>query len=144
MASECTKKTGKECSFFKLLNEWQQRGKRGVQHTLLVRALSLSQEVMLQLDRTLLMLHLDYCMQCWSQRNDVEVLQRVQRWFARLMPGRGGISHRERLNRKVVFSGWGTSVSCEEMEAVMGGGGEQEDLQQEYIEICRCPIFCQL
>ena len=45
--------------------------------------------------------HLEYCIQHWSLylRKDVNALEAVQRRFTRLIPGMGGLSYEERLER---------------------------------------------
>ena len=51
-----------------------------------------SRSLMLQLYRTLVRPHLEYCVQFWSPyyRKDVESLERVQRRFTRMLPGMEG------------------------------------------------------
>jgi len=48
-----------------------------------------SDEVLLQLYKTLVCPQLEYCVQFWSirYRNDVEALKNVQKRFTRMLPG---------------------------------------------------------
>ena len=63
-------------------------------------------QVMLQLYRTLVRLHLEYSVQFWSPdyQNDVEALERVQKRFTRMLLGMEGISNEERLEKLGLFS----------------------------------------
>ena len=63
-------------------------------------------QVMLQLYRTLVRPHLEYSVQFWSPhyQKDVEVLERVQKRFTRMLPGMEGISYEERLEKLSLFS----------------------------------------
>ena len=56
---------------------------------------------MLQLYKTLVRLHLEYCVQFWSPhyQKDVEALERVQGRFTRMLPGLEGVGYEERLNK---------------------------------------------
>jgi len=67
---------------------------------------SKSWEIMLQVYKTMLMSHLDYCMHFWSPhyQKDVETLERVQRRFSRMLPGLEGVGYKERLNKIGLFS----------------------------------------
>ena len=61
---------------------------------------------MLQLNRTLVWLHLEYSVQFWSPhyQKDVEALERVQKRFTRMLPDMAGISYEERLEKLGLFS----------------------------------------
>ena len=63
-------------------------------------------QVMLQLYRTLVRPHLEYCVQFWlpHYQKDVDALERVQKRFTRMLPGMEGISHEERLDKLGLFS----------------------------------------
>ena len=63
-------------------------------------------QVMLQLYRTFVRLHLEYSVQFWSPyyQKDVEALERVQKRFTRMLAGMGGISYEERLEKLGLFS----------------------------------------
>ena len=63
-------------------------------------------QVMLQLYRTLVRLHLEYSVQFWSPhyQKDVEALERVQKRFTRMLPGMEDISYEERLEKLGLFS----------------------------------------
>ncbi|XP_078059894.1 uncharacterized protein LOC144485672 [Mustelus asterias] len=65
-----------------------------------------SREIMLQLYRTLVRPHLEYCAQFWSPhyRKDVEAIERVQRRFTRMLPGLGGMPYEDRLRELGLFS----------------------------------------
>ncbi|XP_062897160.1 uncharacterized protein LOC134342681 [Mobula hypostoma] len=65
-----------------------------------------SREVILQLYRTLVRPHLEYCAEFWSprHRNDVETIERVQRRFTRMLPGLGSIPYENRLSELGLFS----------------------------------------
>ena len=58
-------------------------------------------QVMLQLYRTLVRLHLEYCVQFWSPhyQKAVDALERVQKRFTRMLPDVDGISYVERLDK---------------------------------------------
>ena len=58
-------------------------------------------QVMLQLYRTLVRLHLEYSVQFWSPhyQKDVEALERVQKRFTRMLPGVEGNSYEERWEK---------------------------------------------
>ena len=59
---------------------------------------------MLQLYKTLVRPHLEYCVQFWSpHKKDVEALERVQRRFTRMLPGMVGRSYEERLRDLRLF-----------------------------------------
>ena len=60
-----------------------------------------SWEIMLQLYKTLVRLHLEYCVQ--SGQKDVEALERVQRRFTRMLPGLESVGYEERLNKPGLF-----------------------------------------
>ena len=62
-----------------------------------------SWQIMLQLCKTLVWPHLEYCVQFWlpHYQKDVETLERVQKRFTRMLPG---ISYEERLNKLGLFS----------------------------------------
>jgi len=63
-------------------------------------------QVMLQLYRTLVRTHLEYCVQFWSPhyQKDVDTLERVQKRFTRMLPGLEGISYEERLDKLALLS----------------------------------------
>eukprot|EP00061_Rhincodon_typus_P002417 g17516.t1 len=65
-----------------------------------------SQDVMLQLYKTLVRPHLEYCFQFWlpHYRKDVEALDRVQKMFTRMLPGLEGMSYKEMLEKLMLFS----------------------------------------
>jgi len=65
-----------------------------------------SWEIMLQLYKTLVRLHLEYCVQFWSPhyQKDVEALERVQGRFTRMLPGLEGFRYEERLDKFGLFS----------------------------------------
>ena len=65
-----------------------------------------SWQVMLQLYKTLIRPHLKYCVQFWSPHNqkDVQVLERVETKFTRMLPGLKGVGYEERLNKLGLFS----------------------------------------
>ena len=65
-----------------------------------------SRDIMLQLYKTLVRPHLEYCVQFWSPhyKKDVEALERVQRRFTRMLPGMVGRSYEERLRDLRLFS----------------------------------------
>ena len=65
-----------------------------------------SWEIMLQRYKTLVRLHLEYCVQFWSPhyQKDVEALERVPRRFTRMLPGLKDIDYEERLNKLGLFS----------------------------------------
>ncbi|GCC36001.1 hypothetical protein chiPu_0014492 [Chiloscyllium punctatum] len=65
-----------------------------------------NQEVMLQLYKALVRLHLEYCVHFWSPhyKKDVEALERVQSRFTRMLPGMEGRSYEERLRALRLFS----------------------------------------
>ena len=56
-------------------------------------------QVILQLSRTLVRPHLEYSAQFWSSydQKDMEALERGQKIFHQMLPGREGISYEERL-----------------------------------------------
>eukprot|EP00061_Rhincodon_typus_P013614 g40098.t1 len=60
-----------------------------------------SQKVMLQLYKTLVRLHSEYCTQFWLShyRKDVEALERVQKRFTKVLPGLEGMIYKERLDK---------------------------------------------
>eukprot|EP00061_Rhincodon_typus_P017303 g45941.t1 len=60
----------------------------------------------LQLNKTLSRLHLEYCVQFWSPhyQKDVEALETVQRKFTRILPSLKGIGYENRLKRLGLFS----------------------------------------
>eukprot|EP00061_Rhincodon_typus_P011839 g37154.t1 len=62
--------------------------------------------IMLQLYRTLVRPHLEYCMQFWSlhYQKDVDALERVQKRFTRTLPGMEDFSNEEKLDRLRLFS----------------------------------------
>ena len=62
-------------------------------------------QVMLQLYRTLVRLHLEYSVQFWSPhyQKDVEALERVRKRFTRMLPGMEGINYEERLEKLDLF-----------------------------------------
>ena len=61
---------------------------------------------MLQLYKTLVRPHLEYCAQFWSPhyRKDVEAIEKVQRRFTRMLPGLGGMPYEDRLRELGLFS----------------------------------------
>ena len=61
---------------------------------------------MLQLYKTLVRPHLEYCVHLWSlhYQKDMEALERVQRRFTRMLPGLEGVGYEERLNKLRLFS----------------------------------------
>ncbi|XP_055495534.1 uncharacterized protein LOC129699607 [Leucoraja erinacea] len=65
-----------------------------------------SWEVMLQLYKTSVRLHLEYCVQFWAPcyRKDIVKLERVQKRFMRMLPGLEGVIYRERLSRLRLYS----------------------------------------
>eukprot|EP00061_Rhincodon_typus_P002313 g17172.t1 len=65
-----------------------------------------SRQTMLQLYKTLVRLHLEYCVQFWSPhyQKDMEALDSVQRRFTRMLPGLEGTGYEERLKRLEMFS----------------------------------------
>eukprot|EP00061_Rhincodon_typus_P000053 g10273.t1 len=58
-----------------------------------------SRDVLLQLYRTLVRPHLEYCVQFWSpfMRKDALALKGVQQRFTRLISGMAGLTYEERL-----------------------------------------------
>ena len=60
---------------------------------------------MLQLCRTLVRHHLEYCDQFGSPhyRKDVEAIERVRRRFTRVLPGLGGMPYEDRLRELSLF-----------------------------------------
>ena len=50
--------------------------------------------------------HLEYCVQFWCHylREDVLVIEGIQRRFTRLIPGMSGLSYEERLSRLGLYS----------------------------------------
>ena len=65
-----------------------------------------SREIIMQLYKTLVRPHLEYCAQFWSPhyRRDVEIIERVQRRFTRMLPGLGGMPYEDRLRELGLFS----------------------------------------
>ena len=63
-------------------------------------------KIMLQLYKTLVRPHLEYCVQFWSPhyRKDVDALERVQKRFTRMLPGLEDTDYEERLNKLRLFS----------------------------------------
>ena len=63
-------------------------------------------QVMLQLYRTLVRLHVEYSVQFWSPhyQKDVEALEMAQKRFTRVVPGMEGLSYEERLETFGLFS----------------------------------------
>ena len=65
-------------------------------------------QVTLQLYRTLVRPHSEYCVQFWSphDQKDVDALERVQKKFTRMLPGccLEGMSYEERLDKLGLFS----------------------------------------
>eukprot|EP00061_Rhincodon_typus_P012660 g38538.t1 len=61
---------------------------------------------MLRLYRTLVRPLLEFCVQFWSPsyRKDVIKLERAQKRFIKMLPGREGLSYKERLDRLELFS----------------------------------------
>ena len=66
-----------------------------------------SWKIMLQLYKTLVRLHLEYCVQFWlpHYQKDVDALERVQKRFPRILPGLEDMDYEERLN-KLEFFHW--------------------------------------
>jgi len=62
--------------------------------------------IMMQLYKTLVRPHLEYCAQFWSPhyRKDVEKIERVQRRFTRMLPGLSGMPYEDRLRQLGLFS----------------------------------------
>ena len=65
-----------------------------------------SWDIMLQLYKSMLRPHLEYCLQFWSPcyRKDIDKLEREQRRFTRMLPGQVGLSYREQLARLGLYS----------------------------------------
>ena len=72
----------------------------------IVAGIKYKKDMLLQLYKILMRLHLKYCAQFWSPylKRDVVALEAVQRRFTRLIPEMRSLSYEERLNSLGLYS----------------------------------------